>query len=63
MLRYGSKKQLKILVSKALYKIPLSIANIIVIDSLETCDKERDFYAKPSSLGKTILGCQTLFRD
>ena len=34
MLRYGSKKQIKILVSKALYKILSSLAYMIAIEEL-----------------------------
>ena len=61
MLKYGSKKQIKILVSKALYKILSSLAYLIAIeklfsDSLGTRDKERDFLMKSSSLGKIFLG-------
>ena len=61
MLIYGSKKQIKTLVSKILYKILSSLAYIIAIeelfsDSSGTCDKERDFWVKPSSLDKTLLG-------
>ena len=55
------KKQMKILVNKALYKTLSSLAEIILIkelfsDSLGTRNKERDFWAKPSSLGKTPIG-------
>ena len=60
MLRYGSKKQIKILVSKALYKILSSLAYLAIdelfSDSLGTRDKERDFLMKSSSLGKIFLG-------
>jgi len=60
MLRYGSKKQIKILVGKALYKILSSLAYIIKLrnffsDSSGTRNKECDFWVKPSSLGKTFL--------
>ena len=61
MLRYVSKKQIKILVSKVLYRILSLLAYIIAIEelfseSLGTCDKMRDFCVKPSSPCKTFLG-------
>ena len=34
MFRYGSKKQIKVLVSKALYKILSSLAYILAIEEL-----------------------------
>ena len=60
MPRYGSRKQIKILVKKALYKILSSLAYMIAIEELflhssRTRNKERDFWAKPSSLGKSFL--------
>jgi len=60
MLRYGSKKQIKILVGKALYMILSSLAYIrklrnFFADSSGTRNKECDFWVKPSSLGKTFL--------
>ena len=61
MLRHGSEKQIKILVSKALYRIVLSLACLKAIeeffsDSVGTCGKKCDFWAKPSSLWITFFG-------
>ena len=58
MLSYESIKQIKILVSKALYHILSSLAFIIVFEELFTVtfgihDKESDFLAIHYSLGKS----------
>ena len=63
MLRYESIKQIKILVSKNLYHVLLSLAFIIVFEELFTATfgirvKESDFLPILYSLGKTLLTWQ-----